>query len=195
MSPKSLNNRHQLAAYLYAAGKSVAEVCELLSYAPAHFRIVAASPLFKARVAEIQREIGNRVISSVAEFTKLLEAEAIPTLKVITEIRDAPVDPDIDRVRLQAASLILPYVATKRAPESDRASFTVVLPDNIVDQMARTMRECGPGAAVDVTPTTAVAGRPTTEALAPKPADAAYIRPTPLDDVRDPEPLDDEVAA
>jgi len=84
-APKRLNARHTLMAHLVAAGTPDGEIAAKLGYSASRVSIVKRSPLFRAEVAALQRELTARIASDVAAWIK---QETPSTLTRLRELRD-----------------------------------------------------------------------------------------------------------
>lgn len=99
--PERLNNRHLLMALMVAAGWRQKDIAAKLGFNPNRVSIICGSPLFKAQVQNLQRELRE---STVADVVHRIATEAGPSLDVMVELRDhAQAEP----VRLSAAKDIL----------------------------------------------------------------------------------------
>lgn len=120
--PEKLSARHELAAFLTAAGRKQNEIIQVTGFSQARISIIQNSPLFKAYVKQLQEELKNRTFDEVLDR---INAEAIPTLNRLTELRDHGTKED--SVRLGAAQTLLKYVPALRKLEEEDAGPKVTL--------------------------------------------------------------------
>jgi hypothetical protein len=64
-TPQRLNDRHEAAARLFAAGMRRGEVARQLGYHPSTLSHVRRSPMFVERIRVLQREISAEMIAAL----------------------------------------------------------------------------------------------------------------------------------
>ena len=99
------DRRKFLMALMYAAGIPLKEIAHRLSYSEGYVTTLASSELFRAQVAELQRDMRDTTISNLLDR---VQQEAIPSFNVLMEIRDGAIDDAATaRLRLDAAKFHL----------------------------------------------------------------------------------------
>lgn len=65
-TPQRLNDRHEAAARLFAAGMRRADVARRLGYYPTTLSAIRRSPAFQQRQTELRREIQAATVNAIA---------------------------------------------------------------------------------------------------------------------------------
>ena len=103
--PKTLNNKHKIAAMLEARGQlSRAEIAEYVDLTVARMMIVRRSPDYKALVVHHQKEIEERHYDAAANLQSKFDEEAPEAFKTLASLNEKA---DRDTTRLGAAKELL----------------------------------------------------------------------------------------
>ena len=149
--PDQLNARHQLVALMRAIGLTNKQIAEKLGYDENRVSIIAGSPLFKAQVYQLQKDIRE---STLTEVVTRLQQEAGPTLDVLVQLRDFGMPGDT--VRLGAAKELadrIPALQKVSRIEEER-TIRLVLGGPELQQMRQALEEDNgtPPKVIDVIP-------------------------------------------
>lgn len=131
-APTKLNNRHMVMAHMAAIGRMPGEIASKLGLHPNYVGICLKSPLFKAYVEQLQKEIKENTINSVQEF---IDQETLPSFEALKNIRDAG---DSDAVRISAAKEIIAHsdlVTKKTEIKIDQTKRIVIERGDLIDMM------------------------------------------------------------
>lgn len=120
--PEKLNPRHELAAYLTAAGRRQNEIMRITGYSQVRLSTLQNSPLFRVYVKQLQEELKGQTFDEVVDR---INEEAIPTLDRLVNLRDHGTKED--NVRLGAAQTLMKYVPALRALDQEDAGPKVTL--------------------------------------------------------------------
>jgi hypothetical protein len=126
--PDTLNERHHLAAMLLAAGYRGTEVAAAVGLHPNRLSLIKSqSPLFRAQVADLQRELRDAVRDDALAILERAAGPAAAFLEALIGDEGAPL-----RERRQAAEGVLdrhPAIAKRNAPQDATIKITFTTAD------------------------------------------------------------------
>lgn len=100
----TLNHRHMIVAQFFAMGRTITEIEKITGYGIAYLSALSKWPPLKKEIARMQEDLKTQTFS---EFMQRIDAERMPTLEKLVELRDHG-DKD-DSVQLNAAKALLDY--------------------------------------------------------------------------------------
>jgi len=135
-APTTLSIRHQHMAYLFAAGKTVAEIARALHYSENRVSVVKSSAVFQDLLARIRQEITARTVDDIVAS---LVAEAPASVERMRTLREQD---DNLAVAYNASAFFLekhPSVVALKA--SADLGVKILLDDAAVLRMERAIAE------------------------------------------------------
>lgn len=135
--PQRLTERHRLIAYAVIAGKTNVEIARALGYHINRIYAIRQSPLFRALVEQLRKELQAGTIGTVIDR---IMNEAGPSVDAIVQLRDSA---ESESVKLAAAQDLLnrnPSTAKISRTEEDR-TVRVLFDSNDMRRMAAVIAE------------------------------------------------------
>lgn len=105
-------------------------------------KLLRESPLMKIAVREAEKDLADRLLSDVSDIQQRLQAEAIPSIKVLSEVRDGLHDADAGQ-RRGAANDLLGYTVSRKTQSESTSTHILELGLETINAMKNVMLEAG----------------------------------------------------
>lgn len=174
--PDTLNQRHFVAALMLASGYRQADIARTLGYHPNRLSMIATSPLFRAQVADLQRQLRE---ATLGDAMAMIEREAGASVEVIVGIRDDAGEPGATRLRAANDLLDRHPLLSRRTAVDETRTLRVSFSAADLAQMARAVAPAA-GALPEIAPVRGAEG-PNGHADASPKATAPAPRLVPLE--------------
>lgn len=106
-------------------------------------QLLRESPLMVLAVEEVERDLAEHVISDVSDIRQRLQAEAIPSIKVLTQVRDGSITGETAANRRGAANDLLGYTVPKKTQSESTNTQILELGSETIKAMQSVLIETG----------------------------------------------------
>ncbi len=106
-------------------------------------QLLRESPLMILAVEEVERDLFERAVSDVADIRQRLQAEALPSIKVLTQVRDGEIAGDDAGNRRGAANDLLGYTVPKKTQSESTSKHILELGSETIKAMQSVLIETG----------------------------------------------------